>query len=1011
MSLVYFFLAHLFCGFFLRRVRCGTKRTERSPGLFQSSAPVLVGREREQSLLRDALDALGDGHGCVILIGGEAGIGKTALAAALGVAAADCGVRVLSGRCYDLTDTPPYGPWQEIFRSGVGASGPSALPGVLAHLDAAPEVRSQAALYAQTLELFRAMAAERPLLLVLDDIHWADAGSLDLLRVLARDLTDAPVIILATYQTDEMRAESHCARIIAVMVRERETLRLTLRPLDAGAVASLVRARYAEIAEADRDRLLNYLRAYAEGNPFYIGELLHGLEDDGRLVRADGWSVGDLADATVPLVLKQVIARRVARLGETAPRLLTIAAVIGQEVPLSLWATVAGVDGDTVLDLVEPAVGARILDESPDGMTVCFAHALIRETLYTGHLVARRREWHRRVAAALIARTSPEADADAIAYHLRQAGDPRAIEWLIRAGDRADQLFAHQTAVARFAHALALLGEDATRLVLRCELLLRLARLLRTTETRQSIGYAEEAAALASQAGDAVLEAVARFRLGQLLSYAGQRTRGLTTQSAAVAALDALPASAMERVAPLDFVAASSSARHGSVALRLSEVGRFADADRHIARALADGQVAPSLATHDVLLARAVVARSMGRPDEGWADVAAVYALNRATGDHDLAAWLIGNGVMWGALSYWTDDRAQLGNVRAMLREHVPQPGELFAALPLSVMLLPALYVEGAWAEARHIIAAARRTRFARHPIAQFMPIVTALIALGQGDTETARELVRDELPDGARTEPGSNRFPSATAFQRIAAALAIDAGDWDGARAWLDAHDRWIAWSGAVLGAAEADVLWAQFYHAAGDRPRSMERATDALAGATAPRQPLVLIAAHRLLGQIAGTSGALDDAETHFTAALTLADDCAAPYERARTLIARAELLAAAYDDDGTVCLDEMCALSISLGARPLLARLDVLDARRAPSIGPLRPRATDGMTDREMDVLRALAAGMSNREIAATFAISVRTAERHINNIYTKINVRGRSEAVAYAYRHGLTRSPPA
>ena len=147
---------------------------------------------------------------------------------------------------------------------------------------------------------------------------------------------------------------------------------------------------------------------------------------------------------------------RVARLGEEMRQPLAMAAVIGQEVPLALWAEVAGLDDEALLTIVEQAVEAHLLDAERDGARVRFVHALTREALYEGVLPPRRRLWHRQVAEALMARRDP--DPDAVAYHFQQAGDPRAWEWLVRAGERAQRAYAWLTAAERFAAAADLLG-------------------------------------------------------------------------------------------------------------------------------------------------------------------------------------------------------------------------------------------------------------------------------------------------------------------------------------------------------------------------------------------------------------------------------------------------------------------------------------------------------------------------------------------------------------------------
>ena len=279
-------------------------------------------------------------------------------------------------------------------------------------------------------------------------------------------------------------------------------------------------------------------------------------------------------------------------------------------------------------------------------------------------------------------------------------------------------------------------------------------------------------------------------------------------------------------------------------------------------------------------------------------------------------------------------------------------------------------------------------------------------LARAQGDTQRAQAVLHEMLPDGPATEPGTLPFIYTLPVLRLAAALALDGGDGDAARAWLETHDRWLAWNNAVLGRAEGHLAWAEYHRAAGDRRAAEQRATDALAAATQPRQPLALLAAHRLLGELATEAQQFDGAASQFERSLALAEACAAPYERALTLLAQAELRAVmGARPEARAFLDRARALTIPLGAKPLLARIDALGAR----VAARSATHPTGLTQREVEVLRLLAAGYSNRAIGDALGMSVRTAERHLNNIYVKTNARGRTDATAFALRHGLADVP--
>jgi DNA-binding NarL/FixJ family response regulator len=245
--------------------------------------------------------------------------------------------------------------------------------------------------------------------------------------------------------------------------------------------------------------------------------------------------------------------------------------------------------------------------------------------------------------------------------------------------------------------------------------------------------------------------------------------------------------------------------------------------------------------------------------------------------------------------------------------------------------------------------------------------------------------------------------FLPALDLQRLAVVLALDAGDLTTALRWLRARDHWLAWSGAVLGRAEGHLAWAAYGCASRDLALAEQHATQALACAGSPRQPLALLAAHRQLGDIAASLGQRARAVAHFDTALELADACAAPYERALTLLSVAGVRRAAVDRAAVeALLTEVRTICTPLDARRALAGAATLTPPVLPSARGPYP---DRLSHREVEVLVLIAAGSNNQEIADQLVLSVRTVERHINSIYRKIDARGRVEAAAYAARHAL------
>jgi DNA-binding CsgD family transcriptional regulator len=956
--------------------------------------PLLIGREREQGTLHAAFAAALAGHGSLVLIGGEAGIGKTALAEWLLAAAAQQGALVLVGRCYDLSETPPYGPWLEVVARYPATPDLPPLPAVVTDRAALNAIAGQAALFAQVLAWFAAVAAARPLVLLLDDLQWADPASLDLLRVLARNLAERPILVLAPYRADEVAGAHPLAALLPRLVRESRATRLDVHPLDAGAIATLVAVR-CTLPEAEHARLVGYLAARTEGNALFLGEVLRTLEDEGLLRRdGDRWALGDLERAPVPALLRHVIAGRVARLVPEAARLLAVAAVIGQAVPLALWAAVAETDEEGLLDAIDAAGEAHLIAVAPGGDAVSFAHALIREALYEGLVATRRRLVHRRVAEALVTTAGP--DPDAVAYHFRQAGDGRAVTWLVRAGERAERTYAWLTAAARLEAALALLvGADA-RADERGYLLLHLAQLCRYADPLASVAHADEAFRLATAAGDRGLAATVLAERGLFRIFALDLRRGLEELAAGVAAEEAVardgPAGGRYPVPA-----------RGTLILNLVNAGRLAEA-AVMGKAYLVGAVHATQAG-DGWLGLGMARALLGQPAEAARAFARARAAYREVGHHAMLASTGMRELALFALTYAPDRVAERRRLAAEAEGDAARAGGAGIEAPARAAALPLLMLEGHWAEARELgLVAHRSGRRTYHMLAARLTLGPLARALGEADL--AWDVVQALLPEGPAARPGEAIYHDAVAAQRLAAALALDAGDLPAARAWLDAHDRWLGWSGAVLGRAEGQLGWATYHRAGGDLPAARAHAEAALAAATTPRQPLALLAAHRALGEIA-TDDQRAEARTHLDRALALAEACAAPYERALTLLALAELRASAGERAASHdALAEARAILAPLGAAPALARADALAARLAESPAAQAAAALPfGLTAREAEVLRLIATGLTDAQIAAQLFISRYTVNGHTKVIYGKLGVTSRAAATRRALEHDL------
>lgn len=980
---------------------------------FLTPPPLLVGREREQTMLRERLGAALGGRGGAVLIGGEAGIGKTTLAEGLMHEAATYGALTLAGRCYDLIETPPYGPWLDLFAHySATADGPTP-PTALISCGAAVEVANQATLFGEVLAFFTRLASRQPVVLLLDDLHWADPASLDLLRALARELGRLPLLLLGTYRADELTRRHPLYSLLPLLVREARTELLDLRRLGREDVRALVRAQCV-LPPAEEARLVTALLDHAEGNPFFTGELLRSLGEEGLLRQGEsGWTLGDLAQARVPPLLRQVIDTRLARLDEETQRHLAVAAVIGQRVPLQLWAAVTGTLEETLLDATEEAIGARVLEAADGGADVRFVHALIREALYEGILPPRRRLWHRRVAEALLAEARP--DPDLVASHLQRAGDQRAATWLIRAGERAQHAYALLTAAERFEAALTLLEGQGGDPRERARLLYRLSRMRRYADPRGAIAYLDDAEALAQEARDELLAAYIACARGYLRCTVGQIRRGLAELEAQVLVFDALTPDEQARLARLqELLGDPPDTQHyrGALASWLALAGRYAEALTHGERVVGGTSAPPMRGAGTSFYANACrglasAHAALGRPAEARRLYTRAGDAYRAAEHWYQVGNTLGLELYEVVLPYMPDDLTERRRLATAAEEAWARASDALADLPRHLAHLPLLLLEGGWAEAREL-ALAVRAPGSRTQWRPFASSFLARLARDQGDAALAWSLVRERLPEGAAGEPGDAIFLDVLSLQRLAAALALDANDLPAARSWLDAHDRWTLWADCLLGQAEGCLLWARYHRATGDLTRARAAAAEALERAKQPRQPLVLLAAHRMLGELNTAPSEQDEASAHFDAALALADTCGATYERALTQLALAGHHAATGDHAAAqTTLSEARVVFTDLGAAPALTEAEAL-ARQLLATGESpAPTSTPpaGLSAREVEVLRLVAEGLTDAEVAARLFLSPRTVSGHLRSIYAKLGISSRSAATRLAIEYGL------
>ncbi len=423
----------------------------------------LVGRAGPLAVVQRALHDAAAGRGRVVLVAGEPGIGKTRLVQELAEAAGARGVDVAFGRCHDNEGAPPLWPWMQVLRTlrtvrpteelaeAAAVAGPALAPlapdlagNGVASGSVTPE-QSRFLLYDATARLLLKLASRRPLLLVLEDLHWADPVSLELAGYLAGQLPAAPVLLIGTFRDTE--GSPALSGLLAGVAREPVCARLRLAGLRTEEVAEMVADR---IGRGVDDELAGAVHARTDGNPFFITELIRLLRSEDLLNDPTAWPI--------PEGVRDVLRRRIHRLPEQTVTLLTIAAVAGRTVDLDVLERISGLDEERALTAVEAAVVAGLLIEDPERLgRYRFVHALVRETLYEGLPGLRRARLHARTGEALQA-VYGERYVDALAHHAWQAGSAvpieRALSLILAAADAAERVLAYERAIQQLQRAL-----------------------------------------------------------------------------------------------------------------------------------------------------------------------------------------------------------------------------------------------------------------------------------------------------------------------------------------------------------------------------------------------------------------------------------------------------------------------------------------------------------------------------------------------------------------------------
>jgi DNA-binding SARP family transcriptional activator len=438
---------------------------------------AFVGRRREMAELVGGLDDVFAGHGRLFLVAGEPGIGKSRLAEELVTRAESRAARVLVGRCWEAGGAPAYWPWTQSLRAYIRESDATALAALLGAgatelAQIVPELRqrfpdlpppARVEPEGARFRLFEAIAGflrkageQRPVVLVLDDLHAADAPSLLLLRFLARELGSTRLLLLGAYRSVDPLPGQPLTEMIAEVAREPVTRRLSLGGLSETEVAEYLHEAASDMASP---QLAAALHGQTEGNPLFVGETVRLLSVEGALSDS-----AERSRPTIPQSVRDVIARRLTHLSQESNRLLVLGSVLGREFALEVLARVGGVSDDELLEWLDQAIDARVVSDVPGSRgRLRFAHVLIRDTLYDGLTAARRLRLHKLAVAALeqLNDERPGPYLAELAHHSVAAGEHvKGLLYSRQAGNRALELLAYDEAARLFELALEALAEQ-----------------------------------------------------------------------------------------------------------------------------------------------------------------------------------------------------------------------------------------------------------------------------------------------------------------------------------------------------------------------------------------------------------------------------------------------------------------------------------------------------------------------------------------------------------------------
>jgi len=985
----------------VRATQGTTNRPSLPRGGFLGAVPgrPLVGRADELSRLITALDAAQQAQGRLLALVGEPGVGKTRLAQELSLRAFERGLIVLVGRCYAERTSLPFHPFREALSGGLelasddfrrqAASRWPELDTLLTRTNLTSDVDQLGSSEDARLRLFSALAAfvrelsvEAPVALLLDDLHWADSASVGLLVHLARDLAADRVLLLVAYRDADVGRQDPLAAAIRDLTRERLLDRVVIRGLGFESTAALIGTRVG--GEPIPDEFARLVHARTEGNPFFVEEIVTALAESQMLPNAAGpWPpLSENLEVPLPDSVRAVIDQRLQRVAPRVRELLRMASVLGQEFDVPLLLSVMSDPEDSVLADLDSALDARLIQARQIGRgdRYGFIHALVHQALYDDH-PAHRRRLHLRAGEALERLRGTRADASAeLARHFLAAGDDeRALHYSVVAGDFSAGLYAHAESARHYQQAIALLRErdDQTRAAdVFCRLAAELADMNRYEE---ALAAYRTALSTFERLHDTGGQAHAHRGMGRVY----QGTYDLAAALPHVqAALDLSPPDEVSHRHALlqvqlarasyfsgDYVGARPAAERAlAIAEQLGDVGLQATALGTLSYVEAN-DVSPYIG---IALARR--AEALALRVEDWRTISRLYTEQ---------------GLLWFVIGDW--EQSKLNRQRAI--DASERAGDIERIVFNSRVFAYSCIYRGAWEEGR---AAARRAAGLDPEWRLQSQPGPAYLAWLEGRPEEALYSIRTHIAASRERRDVQGLL---TGFFCLVD-WALQMGRLDEAVAAgregveiIHAHAYWLFL--AVIGGPLSEALVLMHAEEAASTLAEIEVLAEKYEQHVSDAQ---LLRARALLQH---RQGDVRESSESLQRSAAVARGQQSLVQLGRTLAVLSEVARSA--GEGALAVDadaERLRIVEQIGPEVRTLGWASPATRHEP-----QPVFARGLTEREVEVLRLVARGLSNIEIADELTLSVRTVERHVSNLYAKIDARNRADATAFALRLGL------